>query len=161
MASMRQDFLDFFDAEYALVVRFMMRMGANLADAEDATQHVAEQGWRKVTRGQWDQIASPQAWARTVALNHYRARCRKRIEISLDLDFEEPQLGPGHAELVGQARDLVVLLQCLDTDCCVVIAFDLDISPRTVEIYRAHVMTKMQARSLSELVRFVLISKAG
>jgi two-component system, LuxR family, response regulator FixJ len=42
-----------------------------------------------------------------------------------------------------------------------VIAFDLDISPRTVEIYRAHVMTKMQARSLSELVRFVLISKAG
>ncbi|HEX7759290.1 MAG TPA: response regulator FixJ [Caulobacteraceae bacterium] len=42
-----------------------------------------------------------------------------------------------------------------------VIAYDLDISPRTVEIYRAHVMTKMQARSLSELVRFVLISKAG
>jgi two-component system response regulator FixJ len=42
-----------------------------------------------------------------------------------------------------------------------VIAFDLDISPRTVEIYRAHVMTKMQARSLSELVRFVLISRAG
>lgn len=42
-----------------------------------------------------------------------------------------------------------------------VIAYDLDISPRTVEIYRAHVMTKMQARSLSELVRFVLVSKAG
>lgn len=38
-----------------------------------------------------------------------------------------------------------------------VIAFDLDISPRTVEIYRANVMTKMQARSLSELVRFVLL----
>ena len=39
-----------------------------------------------------------------------------------------------------------------------VIAFDLDISPRTVEIYRANVMTKMQARSLSELVRFVLLA---
>jgi two-component system response regulator FixJ len=38
-----------------------------------------------------------------------------------------------------------------------VIAHDLDISPRTVEIYRAHVMTKMEARSLSELVRMALV----
>ncbi|BCP53692.1 DNA-binding response regulator [Kaistia sp. 32K] len=37
------------------------------------------------------------------------------------------------------------------------IAHDLDISPRTVEIYRAHVMTKMEAASLSELVRMALI----
>ncbi|MFI4933932.1 MAG: response regulator FixJ [Caulobacterales bacterium] len=39
-----------------------------------------------------------------------------------------------------------------------VIAYDLDISPRTVEIYRANVMTKMQARSLSELVRMALVA---
>jgi two-component system response regulator FixJ len=39
-----------------------------------------------------------------------------------------------------------------------VIAYDLDISPRTVEIYRAHVMTKMQAHSLSELVRMALVA---
>jgi two-component system response regulator FixJ len=39
-----------------------------------------------------------------------------------------------------------------------VIAHDLDISPRTIEVYRAHVMTKTQARSLSELVRMALMA---
>ena len=37
------------------------------------------------------------------------------------------------------------------------IAFDLGISPRTVEIYRANLMNKMQAGSLSDLVRLALI----
>jgi two-component system response regulator FixJ len=37
-----------------------------------------------------------------------------------------------------------------------VIAYNLGISPRTIEIYRANVMTKMEASSLSELVRMVL-----
>ncbi|HXY89502.1 MAG TPA: response regulator FixJ [Xanthobacteraceae bacterium] len=39
-----------------------------------------------------------------------------------------------------------------------VIASDLKISPRTVEIYRAHVMTKMEAASLSDLVRMSLVA---
>ncbi len=38
------------------------------------------------------------------------------------------------------------------------IAFDLGISPRTVEIYRANVMTKMKAASLSDLVRMALVA---
>ena len=37
-----------------------------------------------------------------------------------------------------------------------VIAHELGISPRTVEVYRANVMTKMQAGSLSELVRLAM-----
>lgn len=36
------------------------------------------------------------------------------------------------------------------------IAFDLGISPRTVEIYRANLMTKMEANSLSDLVRMAM-----
>jgi two-component system, LuxR family, response regulator FixJ len=36
------------------------------------------------------------------------------------------------------------------------IARDYDISPRTIEVYRANVMTKMRANSLSELVRFAM-----
>jgi two-component system, LuxR family, response regulator FixJ len=39
-----------------------------------------------------------------------------------------------------------------------VIAFDLEISPRTVEVYRANVMTKMRAGSLSELVRMTILA---
>ena len=38
------------------------------------------------------------------------------------------------------------------------IAFDLGISARTVEVYRANLMTKMHARSLSELVRMALLA---
>jgi two-component system response regulator FixJ len=38
------------------------------------------------------------------------------------------------------------------------IAFDLGISPRTVEVYRANLMTKMDASSLSELVRLAIVA---
>ena len=36
------------------------------------------------------------------------------------------------------------------------IAYDLAISPRTVEVHRANIMSKMQARSLPELVRMTI-----
>ncbi|MDG4897585.1 MULTISPECIES: response regulator FixJ [unclassified Mesorhizobium] len=36
------------------------------------------------------------------------------------------------------------------------IAYDLDINPRTVEIHRANVMSKMQAKSLPELIRMAI-----
>jgi two-component system response regulator FixJ len=41
------------------------------------------------------------------------------------------------------------------------VAQSLSISPRTVEIYRANVMTKMQAESLSALVRMTMTAKAA
>jgi len=37
-----------------------------------------------------------------------------------------------------------------------IIAYELDISPRTVEIHRAHLMEKLQARSLSDVIRMAL-----
>lgn len=39
------------------------------------------------------------------------------------------------------------------------IAYDLNISPRTVEVHRANVMAKMKAKSLPELVRMALSVK--
>ncbi len=41
------------------------------------------------------------------------------------------------------------------------IAQSLDISPRTVEIYRANVMSKMQAQSLSGLVKMMIVSQTA
>jgi two-component system response regulator FixJ len=41
------------------------------------------------------------------------------------------------------------------------IAYDLNISPRTVEVHRANVMSKMQAKSLPELVRMALAANFG
>lgn len=38
------------------------------------------------------------------------------------------------------------------------IATTLGISPRTVEVHRAHIMTKMKATSLSHLIRMVLVT---
>jgi two-component system, LuxR family, response regulator FixJ len=40
-----------------------------------------------------------------------------------------------------------------------IIAHELGISPRTVEVYRANLMAKMQAKSLSELIRMTLFAR--
>ena len=39
------------------------------------------------------------------------------------------------------------------------IAHNLGISPRTVEVYRANLMAKMQAKSLSELIRMAILAQ--
>ncbi len=56
-------------------------------------------------------------------------------------------------------REREVLDGLIDGRANKVIAYDLGISPRTVEIHRANLMSKMQARSLSELVRMALSVK--
>ena len=60
--------------------------------------------------------------------------------------------------LSGRERD--VLKGLVEGHANKAIAYDLDISPRTVEVYRANLMAKMQAGSLSELVRMVLTLRA-
>ncbi|HXZ67626.1 MAG TPA: response regulator FixJ [Alphaproteobacteria bacterium] len=54
-------------------------------------------------------------------------------------------------------RELQVLEGLVAGHANKVIAYDLGISPRTVEVYRANLMTKMQADSLSDLVRMKLL----
>lgn len=58
------------------------------------------------------------------------------------------------AELSARERD--VLAGVIDGKMNKQIAFDLDISPRTVEIYRANLMAKTGARNVAELMRIAL-----
>ena len=57
-------------------------------------------------------------------------------------------------ELTAREREVFDAIVAGDSNKAA--AIRLGISPRTVEIYRANVMTKMHANSLSELVRMAL-----
>ena len=76
--------------------------------------------------------------------------------------FEKLEQESAAAARVEQARQLVGQLSARETDVLKglieghankVIAHDLQISPRTVEIYRANLMAKLKVRSLSEALK--------
>jgi two-component system response regulator FixJ len=71
-------------------------------------------------------------------------------------DTERTALGELIATLSAREREVLVGLVAGKSNK--IIAYDLGISPRTVEIYRANVMTKMKAGSLSDLVRMALVA---
>jgi two-component system response regulator FixJ len=72
-------------------------------------------------------------------------------------DQEDPAAAAAQAKLgLLSPREREVLEGLLAGLPNKTIAYDLAISPRTVEIHRARVMDKMGARSLSELIRLAL-----
>jgi two-component system response regulator FixJ len=79
-------------------------------------------------------------------------------------ESDAPSEGTGE---VGQriaslsARERQVLEGLVAGKANKIVANDLGISPRTVEVYRANVMTKMRASSLSELVRMAILADRG
>lgn len=72
------------------------------------------------------------------------SKARERAEIEARL-----------SQLTPRERDVFEAVVAGDSNKAA--AIRLGISPRTVEIYRANVMDKMQARTLSELVRMALL----
>lgn len=81
------------------------------------------------------------------------ARQQDRDELQVERDAIQAKL----STLSG--RESEVMEGLVDGKANKVIAYELSISARTVEVYRANVMTKMQARTLSELVRMVMIAR--
>jgi two-component system, LuxR family, response regulator FixJ len=83
------------------------------------------------------------------------------VRAALAREHEESRRHAEKADIVRRAatlspRERQVLEGLVAGKPNKVIAYDLGISPRTIEIYRANVMDKMQAASLSELVRMAL-----
>jgi len=83
------------------------------------------------------------------------------VERALQLASATRQLGEQAASIRERAERLTARERDVLGELVVghpnkVIAHHLDISPRTVEIHRARVMEKMEAKNLSELVRMAL-----
>lgn len=81
------------------------------------------------------------------------ARHRDRDQLQLERDAIRERM----AQLSGREREVMDGL--VSGKANKIIAYELSISARTVEVYRANVMTKMQARTLSELVRMAMIER--
>jgi two-component system response regulator FixJ len=81
------------------------------------------------------------------------------VKAALEKSEEEDNLAEVSARLaILSERERQVLEGLVAGQPNKVIAASHGISPRTVEVYRANVMTKMQARSLSELVRMAVLA---
>ena len=85
-----------------------------------------------------------------------------RINAAIKLDAENRQIVEKHADLRRReesltAREREVMALVVDGRANKVIAIDLGLSERTVEIHRANVMEKMGARSVAHLVKMQLI----
>jgi two-component system, LuxR family, response regulator FixJ len=82
-----------------------------------------------------------------------------RLDRSHDRDMKSGEARIRLASLTGRERDVLNGLVAGYPNKT--IAYDLGISPRTVEIYRANMMEKLRVRSLSEALRIAFIAEEG
>jgi two-component system, LuxR family, response regulator FixJ len=84
---------------------------------------------------------------------------RQRIEGEAGRQAEQEEVRARIAQLTPREKDVFEAIAAGDSNKSA--AQKLGISPRTVEIYRANVMEKMRARTLSDLVRMALLAPGG
>lgn len=80
-----------------------------------------------------------------------------RLDRGHDRDMKGKEAKVRLASLTGRERDVLNGLVAGNPNKT--IAYDLGISPRTVEIYRANMMEKLRVRSLSEALRIAFIAE--
>ena len=85
-------------------------------------------------------------------INHTLGKCSK----GYDLQQERQVIQQHIHELTSREREVMKMV--IDGKANKVIAIDLGLSKRTVEVHRSKVMDKLGARSLADLVRIVIHS---
>jgi len=119
LADMRAAWIDFYDAHYRRVARFVMQNGACLDDARDAVQEAFVESWTLLSSdpAKWEAITNKMAWIRMVALRRYRRPPgpRKRPRLARDAEIPDlPYLGPDPGELTVQTQMVLQALRNLD-----------------------------------------------
>jgi RNA polymerase sigma factor (sigma-70 family) len=165
-AAMREELLDLCEREYAQLVRFVMRVGADLGQAEDAVQEAFLAAWRHQAKIEaWERIGNPSAWLRTVALHSYwRPPGRQRrsgdrvITETLVERLPEAAAHPmsvNQVELSAQAMAVREALLALPRQQRILMAFLLD-GFTVAEAARELDMDEQKARDLVRKARRTL-----
>lgn len=160
MAEILAAWVEFYDANYHRVVRFIMHDGASLQDAQDAAQEAFAESWALMDGHphRWLEIISKEAWIRVVALRRYRRPPGSRIRVRLAEEFlipELPQPGPEPGELTAQIQMVLHALRNLDERERSVMAFYLDDFPTTA-IAEALNLTQQEVRDIKKKARAAL-----
>lgn len=158
-AEIRADWLAFYDREYWLVVRFVMRCGAGLQAAEDAVQDAFVDAWALTARADaWLAITDPRGWIRRVALRKYRrppGKHRRPAAVPVG-DFPElAQPGQSHADLTNETLLVTAALRRLEPEPQAAMAFHLD-GFTGPQIASQLGITDQKARDLLKAARRVL-----
>jgi RNA polymerase sigma-70 factor (sigma-E family) len=115
---------DLYDASYGRLVLQLLALCGDVAEAEDAVQ---EAFVKAIGQGRaFDRVRNPEAWLRTVAINHQRNKWRhakvvRRFVATVPGSPAVPELSPDHvaivralAELDSDQREVVVLRYLAD-----------------------------------------------
>jgi two-component system response regulator FixJ len=95
---------------------------------------------------------------------------RERLLVAIEAAYDRIQNAETSARRTAEAEILIAGLTAREQDVLrgladglpnKTIAYDLGISPRTVEVHRANLMTKLNVRSLSEALRIAFAAGLG
>jgi RNA polymerase sigma factor (sigma-70 family) len=146
------DLDELYDGSYRRLVVQLYAICGDLADAEDAVQEAFVTALRK--RRQLDRVANPEAWLRTVALNHVRRGWRhgsvvRRYQPRVPGPQGPVEPGPEHVAIVAalaavdaDQREVVVLHHLADRGTAE-IAAELGIAEGTVKSRLSRARTKL------------------